>query len=243
MTDEQFQILCAAILQTVGGSRGHYSGSAEELATLVLESWPGAFSEEDILDGIEFLAKINIAEKSTFLRRSMVAINHPVAMRRLQNGSGMPSHPMRIVPLLHEYAKFGEAWLQEMWPTTMARSAEGNGGDVQPLDVGQDEGAITTSSVDSSGWTGLPPGFVPTEEKWAALRLLLREADETLNGLGASNSEKAMARAYIVAAKSLADAPEPQLDLVWEIISRANQISGVASLFVSIIALFTAAAH
>ncbi|NML05098.1 hypothetical protein [Sphingomonas sp. G-3-2-10] len=94
------------------------------------------------------------------------------------------------------------------------------------------------TSVDSRGWTGLPSEFELNEEKKASLISLLNDAERTLDSLGAGNSDKAMARAYIVAVRALADTPDPPVDLIWEIIGRANSIAGIASLFVSIIALF-----
>ncbi|WHO40637.1 hypothetical protein PMI04_008635 [Sphingobium sp. AP49] len=100
-----------------------------------------------------------------------------------------------------------------------------------------------TNVVDSTTWTGLPSQFVLNEERKAELSTLLTKAERDLDDLGAGNSEKAMARAYIVAAKVLADAPEPPVDIIWDIIGRANNLSGIASLFVSIIALFQTAIH
>lgn len=62
-----------------------------------------------------------------------------------------------------------------------------------------------------------------------------------IEGTSVGNVEKAQARALLRAIEALADAPEPPGDLIWELLQRANNISGIASLFVSIIALFTAA--
>jgi hypothetical protein len=87
-------------------------------------------------------------------------------------------------------------------------------------------------------WRELPASFVLTKEKRQYLVSLLSKAERDLDEIGAGNAEKALARAYIVAAKSLADAPDPPSDLIWEIINRANQLSGIASILVSIIALF-----
>ena len=105
------------------------------------------------------------------------------------------------------------------------------------------EAEIIPKTTDSSAWTGLPSTFTLAEEKRESLVSLLREAEESLDQLGAGNSEKAMARAFIVAARVLADAPDPPVDLIWEIIGRANSLAGIASLLVSIIALFSVATH
>jgi len=94
-------------------------------------------------------------------------------------------------------------------------------------------------TIDSSSWTGLPSNFVFNPDKHETLVRLLREAEGKLDGVGATNEEKAMARSYIVAARILSDAPDPPIDVIWELISRANHLSGIAALLVSIIALFS----
>lgn len=101
----------------------------------------------------------------------------------------------------------------------------------------------SAKAVDSYTWTGIPSDFVLGEERKSELSTLLDKAERDLDVIGIANSEKAMARAYIVAAKVLADAPEPPADIIWSLIGRANNISGIASLFVSIIALFQTAMH
>ena len=107
----------------------------------------------------------------------------------------------------------------------------------------QREAEESENSVESSAWTGLPSDFVLSESKRGSLVAMLASAENALDAVGAGNSEKAMARAYIVAARTLADVPDPPVDLIWEIIGRANSIAGIASLLVSIIALFSVAAH
>ena len=61
---------------------------------------------------------------------------------------------------------------------------------------------------------------------------------QKLDELPIENSEKAQARSLLLAARSLAEAPEPPVSIIWELISRANAISGIAGLLVSIIGLF-----
>ena len=95
--------------------------------------------------------------------------------------------------------------------------------------------------ISSSTWTGLPSDFELTEKRREKLVVLLTTVESDLDKIGVGNSEKAMARAYIVAAKALADAPVPPVDLIWVMIGRANALSGIASLLVSVVALFSAA--
>ncbi len=96
-----------------------------------------------------------------------------------------------------------------------------------------------SDTVDSVDWTGQPPNKYLTEEKREKLLDLLREAESRLDEADLGNSERSQTLAYITAVRALAESPEPPADLIWELISRANNISGVAALFVSIIGLFT----
>jgi hypothetical protein len=92
--------------------------------------------------------------------------------------------------------------------------------------------------IRSETWTGLPPSFQLTEERRAAIVRALDAAEESMPLAASSQHDKAQARAYIIAARALLEAPEPQPDLVWQLIQRANNIAGVASLFVALVALF-----
>lgn len=98
---------------------------------------------------------------------------------------------------------------------------------------------VSDVPVDSAAWTGRK--VVPIDHD--SLLEMLREVEGRLDQLPLPNSEKASVRAHVMAAKMLADSPDPPDTIIWELISRANQICGVASLFVSILALFSAAGH
>jgi hypothetical protein len=98
-------------------------------------------------------------------------------------------------------------------------------------------------AVDTSSWTGLPRTGVLSEQQVSRLRAGLTQVEQALSEFGGTNEERAQARSYFVAINALADAPEPPADLIWKMIERVNQIAGIASLFVSIMALFQAAAH
>ena len=52
-----------------------------------------------------------------------------------------------------------------------------------------------------------------------------------------SNADKSTARGYLIAAKALADTPEPPVDIIWTILQRANSVAGIASFFVALVAL------
>lgn len=101
-----------------------------------------------------------------------------------------------------------------------------------------DELNQATGSFQSASWTGLPTAFELTEAKRQTLVRDLELAEDRLVGLGLSQEIQAQARAYFVAARILAEAPEPPADIIWNIIGRANSLSGIASLLLSIVALF-----
>lgn len=167
------------------------------------------------------------------------AMNHLKAQRRVE-GRELAGAPDTVKARI---TGSGMAYIEEKY-----ESKDGVGNVISPvdetMDVTVEEDEIDDAIVvDSSTWTGLPSNFTLNEEKRNRLGRLLQDAEIELDSIGAGNSEKSMARAYIMAAKSLADAPEPQVDLIWAIIQRANNLAGIASLFVSIIALFTTVMH
>jgi hypothetical protein len=92
--------------------------------------------------------------------------------------------------------------------------------------------------VDSTFWTGLPKSGTMSPTAVSSLQAALKVADDALGQSDATNAEVSQARAYIIAIRALSDAPEPPADLIWELIARANLLSGVAALFVSLVALF-----
>ncbi len=109
--------------------------------------------------------------------------------------------------------------------------------------VPPDEGEILADRpengpIDSALWTGLPRKGVLNEADADRLKAALALVESAVERSGATNEEKAQARAYVMALQALSDAPEPPADLIWELVNRACQLSGIASLFVSVVALF-----
>ena len=98
-------------------------------------------------------------------------------------------------------------------------------------------------AIDSSQWTGVPSRNALNEERSAKLVRFLDEAEQQIADLLLGQEERAQARAFIVASRVLAEAPEPPADLIWILLQRLNNIAGIASLFISMMALFQAAAH
>ena len=103
------------------------------------------------------------------------------------------------------------------------------------------EKRLIAPGVESTAWTGRAPS-ITTLNSEAAVKLVreLDKAEAALLSLDLGQEAKAQVRAYIVSARTLAESPEPQADLIWELLNRANAMAGVASLFVSILALIVA---
>lgn len=71
----------------------------------------------------------------------------------------------------------------------------------------------------------------------------LRDSADALENVEAaelSNSVKAQARGHLLAARALADTPEPPIDLIWTILNRANSIAGIGAFFLGLIMLIAA---
>ena len=72
----------------------------------------------------------------------------------------------------------------------------------------------------------------------------ISETDDQLQAVenaDLSNSEKSQARGYLIAAKALAETPDPPADLIWTIINRAASVAGIAGFFLTLIALIATA--
>jgi len=108
---------------------------------------------------------------------------------------------------------------------------------LSPYDT-SDEKVEPTGGIDSSTWTGLPKTFVLTDEKRISIVRALDTVEHALPNSEATQHDQAQARAYVLAAKALLEAPHPEPELAWQLIGRANSLAGIASLFITIIALF-----
>jgi hypothetical protein len=97
--------------------------------------------------------------------------------------------------------------------------------------------------VDSTSWTGFPKDGLLDQAAATRLQAGLRLVDLEIDKFKGTNEQRSQARAFFVALQAFSEAPEPPADLIWQIVDRASQLSGIASLFVSVIALFQAAVH
>lgn len=141
MTDEQYQLLAAAILETAGG-KYHitYVGSLNDLIDRTGDEWFGAYSEDEALEALEFLRKMGVIDKSSVPSTSaFIRIDTGAAIVKLQRGSGLNFDPRRVAPLLHEYAKFGRAWLEAMWSQSMVHPPSDDSGEAGEPGVGKFE--------------------------------------------------------------------------------------------------------
>jgi len=105
---------------------------------------------------------------------------------------------------------------------------------VAPVDVSEEtilsdsiDGEIV-QKIDSTSWTGLSQVVVGSHNSNVITSLI----DAALEQLDSSdNSDVAQARTLLLAARDLAEAPEPPSDIIWELIQRAGAIVGLLDIF------------
>jgi len=150
-------------------------------------------------------------------------------------GSAVPGHSVADIESVLERF-YGNGLITKMADKPIRATA------VQLTDEGLHEfyrtRAPADATVDSSRWTGISSGPRLDSERLSALVALLKGVERDLDRANLGNTERAQALAYFSAIRALAEAPEPPVDLIWQLVERASQIAGVAALFVSIIALF-----
>ena len=92
--------------------------------------------------------------------------------------------------------------------------------------------------IESWKWTGLSKNFVFDDAVKSKVIDLLKSADAELAGLNLTNYQVSQAKALLKAALVLADAPQPQPDLVWELIQRISAIIGIVAGIQSLSSIF-----
>lgn len=90
--------------------------------------------------------------------------------------------------------------------------------------------------IESWKWTGLSTNFVFDAAAQSRVVKLLKQADDEIKIT--NNYDGAQAKAFIKAALILAESPQPQPDLVWEIIQRVSAIVGLLSGIETLISIF-----
>lgn len=86
----------------------------------------------------------------------------------------------------------------------------------------------------------LPLTFVWSQARGARIIKALRKAEIGVMKLPPRNAEIAQAHGYIMAARILAETPDPPVATIWDLLNRANSMAGIASLLVAVVALFLA---
>jgi hypothetical protein len=92
-------------------------------------------------------------------------------------------------------------------------------------------------AIESSRWTGRRRKITLTPRRVDQLIEELGRIEFRLSELPITNAEKSQARAFVLAAKLLAESPEPPGELIWEMLKRASEIATIAALFVSVFAI------
>ena len=110
----------------------------------------------------------------------------------------------------------------------------------QAGDLGLDKALATllTMPINSTAWTGLPRGFVFTEQTRQQLIFMLEQADAALSRSGLSNFEVGQGSGFLKAALALANTPEPPKSDIWSILNKGAAVASLASFFVPLLKLF-----
>lgn len=96
---------------------------------------------------------------------------------------------------------------------------------------------LDVRAIDSSSWTGIQAPEIIAGVRLAKLRESLAEIEAQVSSLQlASNSDRQQVMAIITAVKILSEAPDPPGSVIRDLLGIANNIAGVGSLFVSILA-------
>lgn len=132
--------------------------------------------------------------------------------------------------LLERYHDFGDQWLRAQITKLM-------------FDLANSDSNDNAANLDNFGKDSSRQSIRLTIEEGMRERILAEVAktQTAVDRFDAGNIEKAQAKALLNAIQALAEAPEPPADLIWELLQRANNIAGIASLFIAIIALFAVA--
>jgi hypothetical protein len=237
-SSEDPELLAAAILATLDGfHHDDFAGRIDELMETVRSRWSGGFDASNFQDALDVLRRVGGASRSEQFNSAFVRVDRRGALGNLRARANPRFDPKKALPSLWEFGQFGEEWLKSVWSVgdtgvLTEQQASTEAAETAHVDI------EANSHHNSSLWTGLPGDFVLNQGKQQELVSLLRAAESELDTLTIANSDKAQARAYILAARELSEAPDPPVDLIWEIIGRGNSIAGIASLFVAIIALF-----
>ena len=93
------------------------------------------------------------------------------------------------------------------------------------------------SKINSVEWTGADFQAVWNDEKSEKVVKEIRRIEEGLQELNLSNVQVSQIRSYITASVVIAESVNPDPDLIWEMLTRAGAVAGIAGLFFSVLTL------
>jgi hypothetical protein len=236
LSNEQLQLLAAATLQVLKEfNQTSFAGDVKNLVVAVERERSGDFNGRDVIASLGVLEHLGgVTRSQQGGTAEFIRLDTGIVSARFARANDQRFNARKVNPLLFEYDRFGGDWLDRIWPDFFSQADA----TVQPSEMAPADEPQVTTNYESSSWTGLPSDFLLTEDKRAAIVRGLDVAADSLQDTSASQHDQAQARAYIISAKALLEAPEPDPDLAWQLIGRANNLAGIAALFVSIIALF-----
>jgi hypothetical protein len=237
------------------GEKGVLRVDDEQILTIAIDSCGDWVTEDLLNDAISSLRDSGLARST---RDALAGIFHKIdatalpaliktasqEMRKIE--AGMKDGDLTVMeqgrfpavdalgdhPTFERYYDFGDEWLKRALRRVEAGYSRKNNSD-------SNETRAQHTSRESNNWSILPHHFVLSETSRVELLEKLTEVEKRLEQIDLGNAERAQVRSYVLSAQILTDSPDPPVDLIWELIGRANSVAGIASLFVSVIALFT----
>jgi hypothetical protein len=89
--------------------------------------------------------------------------------------------------------------------------------------------------IASESWTGIPSAAVVEGDKLVQLKAFVADADKKLETFGFENNrDRAQALALIAAIRIAADAPDPPLSAILQLLAHLNNIAGIGSFLISL---------
>jgi hypothetical protein len=140
---------------------------------------------------------------------------------------------------IHKIAsEIGDRYYRDVFQAIERAAAEGR---PLPPSLNLTEEALPSQGnvegADPKPATAPNPDFFRSEARRSTFVAKVNTSLKEIEKADLSNAEKSQAQGYLVAAKALSEIPDPPVDLIWTILTRANSVAGIASFFVALIAL------
>jgi hypothetical protein len=231
MTDEQLQLLAAAAVEAAGSRQ--FIGAPRNLLAAINDRWGMTFGTNDFAAALDILSRIGGTQISS--TTDMMRLDPPIILRAMRTvAPGRGFNARKVYPLIHEYAQFGGEWLSTVWDSFFHHQPIEFPPETPPS-LSEPDQVVSDSSV----WTGINVVAVTADNK-DVVRKKIDEAMALLDQHQLSNVQKQQAMILLNAARDLVEAPDPPSSIIWDLIARAADVTGLVGFFLALFAVFAA---